>query len=208
MKLILFVPVLALLLTAFGNNSGKILEKELVPEKNSVQPKKVEKSIENEAFVIELKNDGNYINNKLFSLDEIAKKAKTWQKTGHEDILLVPENQMSYDRVDEVRIALSNAKVYHLNQTTINSDEIIYPAGDVSSLATFTKGKWGDWLNDQLTNYLGAIPDDWEYTMMISFIIDENGKVREGHVERVVILRKLMMPTKKFLLKFLTGNRQ
>jgi hypothetical protein len=31
-----------------------------------------------------------------------------------------------------VRIALSNANVYHVNQKSINSDEIIYPHGDVS----------------------------------------------------------------------------
>ena len=118
----------------------------------------------------------------MCSIEEIVKRAKAWQKTGREDILLILDDPISLSRVDEVRIALSNAKVYHVNQTTLKSDEIIYPAGDVSSLATFSQGNWGDWWSSQLKSYMKDIPDDLEYKIMIGFIIDKNGKVRDARI--------------------------
>lgn len=182
LKIILFVPVLIFLFMAFGKTAENVIKIENVADKIIAKPKSVKAISEYSDFFIEIKKDGSYVDNKKYSPDEIATKAKAWQKTGREDILLVLDNQMSHSRIDEVRVALSNANVYHVNQTTINSDEIIYPAGDVSKLAKFEQGNWNEWWGNQLKIYMKDIPDDLEYTILYSFIIDKNGKVSDGHV--------------------------
>ena len=182
LKMILFVPAFAFLLMAFGKTGENVLEKENEYERTIEQSKTVQKSIEYAGFSIEVRKDGNYIDNKSCTLDEVVNKAKAWQKTGREDILLILADSISLSRVDEVREALRKAKVYHVNQSTVNSDEIIYPAGDVSSLATFTQGKWDEWMRNQLKLHMKDIPDDLEYKIMIGFIIDKNGKVRDARI--------------------------
>lgn len=96
-------------------------------------------------------------------------------------------------------LALRKANVYHVNQSTVNDDEIIYPAGDVSSLATFTQGKWNDWMRNQLKPYMKDIPDDWEYRIMIGFIIDKNGKVRDARLVKGCDYLKINEAYKKVL---------
>jgi beta-lactamase regulating signal transducer with metallopeptidase domain len=182
MKLILFIPALAVLFMAFGKTGEKVLENESVLEKIVAQPEIIQNQSELKNFVIDIKNDGYYIGNKLTSVDEVVKRAKMWQKTGSEDILLVLDEKIALNRIDEIRVALSDAKVYHVNQKTINSDEIIYPAGDISKAARFTQGSWNEWWKKQLTNHIKDIPDDWEYSILVSFVIDKNGKVRDAHI--------------------------
>lgn len=181
-KLILFVPIIAFILMAFSQSSRKIIEESNVIEKIVPHSEPLKNQIKYDGFSIEIRKGGNYINGKSCSLKELANKAKAFQKTGREDILLVLDDPIPLSRVDEVRIALSNARVYHVNQTTINTDEIIYPAGDVTSLAHFSQGSFDKWMKVQLKNYGKDIPDNLEYKITISFIIDKNGKVRDGHV--------------------------
>lgn len=133
-------------------------------------------------FNIEIKKEGNYVGNQNLTLDEIVKRAKARQKTGREDFLLILDESIPTKRVDEVREALRMANVYHVNQRTVNSDEIIYPAGDVTKLAEFSQGKFTEWMREQLKPYLEDIPKDQEYNVFFGFIIDKNGKVSEGHV--------------------------
>ena len=181
-KLILFIPALAFLLMAFGKTGHNVFEKEYVNERTIEQTKTIQNSIEYNGLLIEIRKDGNYIDNKSCSLKEIVEKAKVWQKTGREEIHLLLDDPISLSRVDEVREALRKANVYHVNQSTVKDDEIIYPAGDVSSLATFIQGKWDDWWRNQLKLHMKDIPDDWEYRIMIGFIIDKNGKVRDARL--------------------------
>lgn len=175
-KVATFLPLLALLLMAFGKPG------EIVPIKVNAPPEIIQENQSTQSGLsIEIRKDGNYISNKLYSKEEIVKWTKTLQKT-NEEILLIVEDQIPYGRMDEVRETLENAKIYHVNQTSPGSDEIIYPAGDVSELAKFTNGKWNAWMKNQLQNLSDGKSDTWEYKIMYGFIIDKNGKVRDGHI--------------------------
>ncbi len=188
-RLIVFIPLVALLLQAF-DRPEKVIRKldmklpEIVKSTEKVlsSTKVLQNQKELTGFVIEVKDDGNYIDGKSQSLEELVNKAKAWQTTGREDILLELNGVVSSRRIDEIRQALSKAKVYHVNQATINSEEIIYPAGDVSSMPHLKDGEWNSWMHNQLSIYLKGIPKDWEYNIFYGFIIDKNGKVRDAHI--------------------------
>ncbi len=188
-RLIVFIPLVALLLQAF-DRPEKVIRKldmklpEIVKSTEKVlsSTKVLQNQKELTGFVIEVKDDGNYIDGKSQSLEELVNKAKAWQTTGREDILLELNGVVSSRRIDEIRQALSKAKVYHINQTTINSEEIIYPAGDVSRMPQMKDGEWNSWMHNQLSIYLKDIPKDWEYNIFYGFIIDKNGKVRDAHI--------------------------
>ena len=181
LKLFMFIPLIAFLLFSFSREREKLpkfanLTENIVPIQSNQNQK------EYSGFSIEIKKDGNYIDDQKLTLDGIIKKAKDWQKSGREDILLVLDESIPITRIDEVRESLRKAKVYHVNQKTVNSDEIIYPAGDVTQLAKFSQGKFDDWMQKQLEPYLKDLPEDQEYWIFIGFIINKNGKVSNGHV--------------------------
>jgi biopolymer transport protein ExbD len=181
-KLLIFIPLSVMLLMAFSITNVKLPAKENLAEQivepiSNDQSQNVQKD-----FVIEIKKDGNYIDNQLCKLDEIVKRARTWQKTGSEDILLLTDNQLSYTRVDEIRNALEDADIYHVNQQIIGSEEIIYPHGDVSKLAKFKQGSWDNWLDKQLAPFFKDKYKEQGYKVKYGFVIDKNGKVSEGRV--------------------------
>ncbi|WP_372947402.1 M56 family metallopeptidase [Mariniphaga sp.] len=182
LKLMLFVPFTTALLMSFSKTAEITSPKVNLIEQNVAPKQIVQEQNEKAGFIIEIKRDGNYIDNKMISLEEVVRRAKSWQKTGREDILLIKDESISFKRVDEIREALQKANVYHVNQRTVNSDEIIYPAGDVTKLAEFSQGKFEEWMREQLKPYLEGIPKDQEYNVFFGFIIDKNGKVSEGHV--------------------------
>jgi hypothetical protein len=182
LKLLLFVPFSVLLLMAFNKTNVKIPPLENVTEQIIEHVSNVQSQKELTGFVIEIKKDGNYIDNQSCSMEEVVKKARTWQKTGREDILLLTENQLSYTRVDEIRNVLEDAHIYHVNQQIVGSDEIIYPHGDVSKLAKFKQGNWDNWMEKQLTPFFKDKYKEQAYKVKYGFVIDKNGKVSEGRI--------------------------
>jgi len=181
-KLLLFIPLSIMLLMAFSKTNVKLPAIENVAEQIVEPINNVQSQNAQTGFVIEIKNDGNYINDELCSLDEVVKKARTWQKTGKEDILLVTDSQLSYIQVNEVRNALEDADIYHVNQQIVGSDEIIYPHGDVSKLAKFKQDSWDNWMNKQLAPFFKGKYKEQEYKVKYGFVIDKNGKVSNGHI--------------------------
>lgn len=65
---------------------------------------------------------------------------------------------------------------------TFNSDEIVYQAGDVSVPAKFTQGEWNEWLKSQLKEILKDCDTNSEFVIEYGFIIDKNGKIRDGQL--------------------------
>ncbi len=189
-KVATFLPILALLLMSFSKKSAEIIEtasfnansenKQInsfsdVPQVNS------NKLTEQ---VIHIKSDGTYIGNKKCSLEEIVKTGKEWNNVGNDWILLQIDEAVDKKQVDEVREGLHNANVYFIVESITGYDELVYFAGDVSSMAKFKNGKWNDWLGSELFKILGDKYDSVEYRIYYFFIIDDNGKVREGHVTK------------------------
>jgi beta-lactamase regulating signal transducer with metallopeptidase domain len=179
-KVATFLPLLALLLMAFGKR-GEIETHNSSRPASAVAPSElVQKQYEQFKQKIEIKKDGNYIDNKLCSLQEIAKKGQEWYKGSNEWIFLLIDESIPLSRVDEVREALTHN--YWVIQSTVNSNDLVYFSGDVSELAKFKQGNFNDWISSQLNNYPEVKSKAWEYTITFSFIIGKNGKVRDGHV--------------------------
>ena len=187
-KVATFLPMLALLLMAFGKRGENVSENRIVNEKENKQINSVAKISQNQQEsadrVIQIKSEGNYVSNKLCTLEEIIIKGKEWQNASNEWILLLIDESIPYSRVDEVREALTNAGVYHITQSASGSGEIIYPADDVTTSAKFIGGKWDDWFRNELDQLLNDRYDSLEYTIYYGFIIEKNGKVRDGHIIR------------------------
>jgi hypothetical protein len=199
-KVATFLPLLALLLMAFGKRGEIVPEIKNITEKVIASPVVIQKQYEQFKQKIEIKKDGNYIDNKLCSLEEIAKKGQEWYKTSHDWIFLLIDESIPLSRVDEVREALKHN--YWIVQATANSDDLVYFAGDVSDGAKFTLGKYNDWLSGQLNNYpeirskgkesIEIIPATdkhpelkvrvRKHTIDYSFIIGKDGKVRNAHI--------------------------
>jgi len=179
-KVATFLPLLALLLMAFGKRGESVPEKSSLPKKVIAPSVIVQKQNELTSQIIEIKKDGNYNDNKLCSLEEIAKKGQEWLKAGNKWTLLLIDESIPLSRVDEVREALTYD--YWVIQSTVNSDDLVYFSGDVSELAKFTQGKFSDWISSQLNNYPEVKSKARKYTISYSFIIGKNGKVRDGHI--------------------------
>jgi beta-lactamase regulating signal transducer with metallopeptidase domain len=182
-KVATFLPLIALLLMAFGKMGEIEPEKINLPEKIIAPPVVNQKQNEQFKQKIEIKKDGNYIDNKLCSLEEIAKKGQEWYKTSNDWIFLSIDESIPLSRIDEVREALTHN--YWVIQSTVNSDDLVYFMGDVSESAKFKQGKFSDWITNQLTNYPEAKSKGREYTVSYSFIIDKNGKVRDAHITKM-----------------------
>jgi len=202
-KVATFLPLLALLLMAFGKR-GEIVTPNINLPLSVVAPSEpVQQQYEQFKQKIEIKKDGNYIDKKLCSLQEIADKGQEWYKRRYPDndfIYLLIDESLPLSRVDEVRAALTHN--YWVVQTTVNSDDFVYFAGDVSAMAKFSQGKFSDWISSQLENF----PEIRTYgkettetfpakdgkpavkakvrrvTLSFSFIIGKDGKVRDAHI--------------------------
>jgi beta-lactamase regulating signal transducer with metallopeptidase domain/CRISPR/Cas system CMR-associated protein Cmr5 small subunit len=183
-KVATFLPLLALLLMAFGKRSENVPEKIYLPEKIVAPVVFVQKQNQLTDQIIEIKKDGNFIDSKLCSLEEIAKKGQEWNKAGNKWTLLLIEESIPYKRIDEVRETLANAKVYGVTQSTVNSDDVVYFMGDVSELAKFKQGKFDDWFSSQVKKFPEIISKGKETKVRLSysFIIGKDGKVRDAHI--------------------------
>ncbi len=202
-KVATFLPLLALLLMAFGKRSEIVIPDSSLPVSVVAPSEPVQEQYGQFKQKIEIKKDGNYIDKKLCSLQEIAEKGQEWYKRRYPDniwIFLLIDESIPLSRVDEVREALTHN--YWVVQATAGSDDLVYFSGDVSDLAKFTQGKFGDWISSQLKNY----PEIRSYgketietfpakdghpavkakvrrvTLSYSFIIGKDGKIRDAHI--------------------------
>ncbi|MDP3645045.1 MAG: M56 family metallopeptidase [Bacteroidota bacterium] len=183
-KVATFLPLLTLLLMAFGRTGENVPIKGNAPVKVITAPEIIQENQNQQSSrLIEIRKDGNYIDNKLCSLEETVQKGKEWGKASNDWIRLQIDQSIPYKRIDEILEQLEPG-MYHITQSTVNSDDIIYFAGDVSEMAKFTLGKWDDWIGDQLKHFNEGKPIGWKYRIAYSFIIDKNGKVRDGHITK------------------------
>jgi hypothetical protein len=149
---------------------------------------------------IEIRKDGNYIDGKLCSIEEIANIGKEWYKASNDWILLLVDESIPLSRIDEVRGTL---KTYFVVQQTVNSEDLVYFAGDVSKLAKFKQGEFDVWVSRQFKNYPEAISEVEsevpvttetilahpelkvrvrKFSITFDFIIGKDGKVRDAHI--------------------------
>jgi len=178
-KVATFLPLLAILMMAFCRRGENVSEKKNLPEKVIAPSVVIQKHYEQFKQKIEIKKDGNYIDNKLCTLEEIAKKGQGWYKAGNDWIFLLIDESIPLSRVDEVREALIHD--YGIIQTTVNSDDLVYFCGDVSEFAKFSQGDFEVWIN-QLRNSPEVRSIIGQYHITYGFIIDNKGKVKDAHI--------------------------
>lgn len=181
-KVATFLPLLVFSLMAFGKKGENFPEKSTLPEKTITSSKIIQKEHEQFSQKIEIKGDGNYIDNKLCSLEEIAMQDQEWRNASNDWIFLLIHESIPLKRIDEVRGVLKGN--FWVVQSTVNSEKLVYYSGDVSKKAKFTQSKWDDWFDDKLNTLTEGRHEDMDYSISISMIIDENGKVRDGHVTK------------------------
>jgi biopolymer transport protein ExbD len=186
-KVATFLPLLVFLLMAFGRKGENPPEIVNLPVENPLE--NIVSSAETEQNQydefkqkIEIRKDGNYINNKQVSLEEIKDQDRKWRDASNASILLLVDESMPHKRVDEVRQSLKG--YYWVVQATVNSDELIYFFGDVNKAAKFKNGNWSEWIRKQLDDYPEAksLSESKSFKLTYGFIIGKNGKVRDGHV--------------------------
>lgn len=188
-KVATFLPLLVLLLMAFSRKGENFPEKRILPNDNLLEnivstSEIAQNQYEQFSQKIEIRMDGNYINKKLCTLKEIKDQDKKWRESSNASIFLLIDESIPYKRIDEVRGALKGN--YWVVQSTVNSDDLVYFAGDVNQLAKFSQGKFGHWIQNQLDNYPDAklLIQSKEFRISFSFIVDKNGQVRDGHVTK------------------------
>jgi len=179
-KVATFLPLLALLLMAFSKRAEMVTQNSILPESVVAPSELMQNQYEQFKRKIDIKKDGNYMDDKQCSLQEISKTGKEWYKTGNDWIFLLIDESIPLSRIDEVREALGND--YWVVQSTVNSDDLVYFSGDVSESAKFTQGKWNDWMMSHLNNSPEITSKIGQYKIAYSFIIDRNGKVRDAHL--------------------------
>lgn len=131
--------------------------------------------------IVEIKTDGNYIDNKLCSGEEIEIKGQQWSKSRGKWTLLLVDDSLPNRRIDEVREILYNAGVHFITQSIVGTNEIIYPAGDVSEFAKFSQGDFEVWLSNRLNSpETRSIVGHQRISFV--FIVDKNGKVKDAHI--------------------------
>ena len=173
--------------------------------KNNNQPEKVinssgvtQKHSELTNQIVEIKKDGYYIDNKPFTMEEIAKKGVEWSKVRGKWTLLLADDSIQYKHIDNVRETLANAGVYSIAQSTVGTNEIVYPAGDVSEFAKFSQGDFEVWFNKLINSPENrSILSNQRFTFI--FIIDKKGKVKDAHIikgtgypEKDAVLEKIL----------------
>jgi biopolymer transport protein ExbD len=176
-----FFLLLAILVLAFCKRGETATKNNNQPEKVLNSSGVTQKHSELTNQIVEIKKDGYYIDNKPFTMEEIAKKGVEWSKVRGKWTLLLAYDSIQYKRIDEVRETLANAGVYSITQSTAGSDEIVYPPGDVSEFAKFSQGDFEVWIN-QLINSPDIRFLTGHQPITFGFIVDKEGKVKDAHI--------------------------
>jgi hypothetical protein len=166
-KVATFLPLLVLLLLACGNRDGKISKNLISSEKQLKQQ-------------IDIRKDGNYIDNKLCSVTEIVRKGWAWNKRGNKKVHLQIEDSVPYSRIDEVRQALENGRVRFVTQTTGNTNDTVYSKKDQVSY-NYNQSFY-DYMKRLRASLRSQEHRSLEYKIQYSFIIGRDGKIRDAHV--------------------------
>ncbi len=187
-KVATFLPLLALLLMAFGNRSEKVSTKENAPEKvvESSQAVLETQSLQS-GLLIEIRKDGNYIDNKLCTVEELKRQVEVWNKSrvnNSYQLKVKSEKEASLAQVNQVLQILRNAQIKNIDQSELNPDQIVYYIVEV--MPEFPGGEKAlrQWINDHVQYPIEAKTKSVEGKVFVNFIIDAQGKVINPKIAR------------------------
>lgn len=183
-KVATFLPLLALLLMAFGKPGENVADRPILQNGKIAAAEITTPTPATGDRVVQIKADGNYIGNKRCTLDEISKNMEGWSKASNKWILLQAEKATPVNRIDEILDKISGTPAsYHIT-ISLGTPEIIYSAWDVSTIAKFQDKNWTQWIRDQLSSYSNGKSDQVDFTIKYRFIIDKTGKVSSARIVR------------------------
>ena len=170
-KVVTFLPLLALLLMAFGKpgeNAQKISPPEIVQKNQN----------DSSSLSIEIRKDGYFINNKLCTLEEISRRAELWQKNNKEEVLIlwlaVPS---SPNGLSEVKAALKKAKIKSIDTRVFYSGETIVQK--VDAVPQFPGGIFAlrKWIPQNIIYPNKPLIKRIEGNVYVNFSINAEGRV-------------------------------
>jgi len=182
-KVATFLPLLALLLVFCSKKSSKepaisvtnIDRSPITEMMPAPQPRPKIKTDES-MLLVEFKEDGNYINDQLYSGDDFIRKVKEWRNagtTGNNPVTIVsPDFELSDSRNIELT-AISNATGYHFVPNLGVDKQAVFPGG-ISGMFSWIK---------QNTNY--PIQDAayaWSKDVVVSFVVNTKGQAVDARI--------------------------
>ena len=145
-------------------------------QKIPVKERMPEMKVDTNALVIRFKNDGNYINNKLYSSDDFIKEVKAWMKTDVRNrgslIISGKDFELSDSRNIEIT-AISNATGISFVPTLGIDMQAVFPGGNSAMF---------EWIK-QNTNY--PIQDaayGWSKDVVVKFVVNTKGKTVDATI--------------------------
>jgi protein TonB len=130
-----------------------------------------------------MRKDGNYINNRLFTLEEISKKAEAYHKSNENAVVsLKVEKEVPMERVTEIKEVLRNAKIQHANLSQNKAEDQVYLI--VEDMPLFPGGDKAlkQWISENIKYPEAAKAKKIQGKVYVSFIIDPQGKVENPKV--------------------------
>jgi len=169
-KVATFLPLLALLLMAFGKTG------ENVQLKNVDSPSVIQENQKDPPFFsIELRKDGNYFNNRLCSLDDLSKEKKTFERynpTAKSVIRFITQGGVSIplSRFNEIYDILGRQNPNLLMMNMNNADH----------QAEFTGGtdEMFKWLIKNVNYPNKALSNRLQGEVLVNFLVSDDGKVK------------------------------
>ncbi|WP_299583534.1 M56 family metallopeptidase [uncultured Sunxiuqinia sp.] len=181
-KVATFLPLLALLLMAFGKTGEKIpLEEVNVSEKmTSIAEVDQENQNQKSSRLIEIRKDGNYIDGKPVSLEEITEKAEEWRKSDSKSTFLVIVRDASPDR--ESTIKSINERFQNLNLDI----EVVYYI--VEEMPEFPGGEKAlrQWISSHVQYPEEVKAKGIEEKIYVNFIVASDGEIIHPKIVRGV----------------------
>lgn len=163
-----------------GTYSGSFVyistREKTLAQKIPVKEQMPEMKVDTNSLVIRFKNDGNYINNKLYSRDDFIKKIKAWMKADviNRGLLRISgkDFELSDSRNTEIT-AISNATGISFVPTLGIDQQAVFPGGNSAMFA---------WIK-QNTNY--PIQDaayGWSKDVVLSFVVNTKGQAVDARI--------------------------
>jgi len=151
------------------------MREKTVPQKTPTPEPKPEIKSEPQGLLIKLTNDGNYINNKLYSRDEFIKEVKEWMKADIQNryfTFVDQDSELSDSRNIEIT-AISNATGISFVPTLGIDQQTVFPGG--------TKAMF-EWIRQNIKYPIDSLAYSWSKDVVVKFIVNTKGKAVDAKI--------------------------
>ena len=163
-----------------GTYSGSFVyistREKTLAQKIPVKEQMPEMKVDTNALVIRFKNDGNYINNKLYSRDDFIKEVKAWTKVDVKSrgalIVSGKDFELSDSRNTEIT-AISNATGISFVPTLGIDQQAVFPGGNSAMF---------EWIKQNAKYPIQDAAYGWSKDVVVSFVVNIKGKTVDARI--------------------------